>query len=92
MTGQLYRRVISKPVPGTLVVSLDGAPQPSGWSVDTATGIVTFATPPGNGMAVSVDCRFHVPVRFDHDELQINLASFNVGEAPNITLVELRGE
>lgn len=92
VTGQVYRRTITKPVAGTLAVSLDGVPQESGWGVATATGIITFAAPPGDGVAVSVDCQFHVPVRFDHDELQINLASFNVGEAPNITLVELRGE
>jgi uncharacterized protein (TIGR02217 family) len=92
VAGQVYRRTIAKPVPGTLAVSLDGAPQGGDWSVETATGIITFAAPPGHGVAVSVNCQFHVPVRFDHDELQINLASFNVGEAPDITLIELRGE
>ena len=92
VTGQAYRRTIRKPVAGTVVVYLDGAPQGSGWAVDTATGIVTFDTAPGAGVAVSVDCEFHVPVRFDHDELQVNLANFNVGDAPNINLVELRGE
>lgn len=92
VTGQVYRRTIAKPVAGTIVVSLDGVEQGSGWGVDTTTGIITFASPPGAGVAVGVDCDFHVPVRFDHDELQVNLANFNVGDAPNINVVELRGE
>lgn len=36
-------RTISKPVSGTTVVALDSVLQSSGWSIDTATGVITFA-------------------------------------------------
>jgi uncharacterized protein (TIGR02217 family) len=39
-------RSIAKPVAGTVKVYLDGIEQPSGWTVDTTTGLVTFSTAP----------------------------------------------
>mgnify|MGYP000237617904 CR=1 FL=1 len=46
-------RPINKPVSGTVVVALNGTPQPSGWTVDTTTGIVTFGAAPGAGVVVT---------------------------------------
>lgn len=63
-------RKITKPVAGTVAVYLNGAAQASGWSVDTTTGIVTFATAPAAGVPVTADFEFDVPVRFDVDQLQ----------------------
>src|SRR5690606_28302185 len=36
--SQTYVRPITKPVNGTVVVSLDGVNQPSGWNYDLGTG------------------------------------------------------
>jgi uncharacterized protein (TIGR02217 family) len=42
-------RTITKPVAGTVKVYLDGVEQLSGWSVDTATGLVIFGAAPALG-------------------------------------------
>jgi uncharacterized protein (TIGR02217 family) len=40
--AQSWTRAIAKPVTGTVRIALSGVEQPSGWSVDTTTGVVTF--------------------------------------------------
>lgn len=66
-----FYRTIAKPKPGTVAVYLDGVAQPSGWTVSTTTGLVSFASAPGVGVIVSADCEFDVPVRFDNDEAPV---------------------
>ena len=88
--GALSRsRTITKPESGTVVVALNGTPQASGWSVDTATGIVTFTTPPGNTVVVTAGYKFDVPVRFDTDELPVMFEDYELQSA-NVPLVEIR--
>lgn len=82
-------RQITKPVTGSVVVSLDDVPQASGWSVDTTTGVVTFVSPPGGGVVVKAGYEFDVPVRFDIDELEHSLENYHAGRA-RVPLVELR--
>ena len=48
-----YVRPIRKPVAGTVRVALGGVAQASGWSLDPATGMVSFASPPAAGQAVT---------------------------------------
>jgi uncharacterized protein (TIGR02217 family) len=85
-----YVRPIRKPVAGTVRVAINGIEQMSGWSVDTTTGVVTFATPPASGAAIAAGFEFDVPVRFRDDGLNISLETFAAGEAPSIGLVEIR--
>jgi uncharacterized protein (TIGR02217 family) len=89
-----YLREIGKPVAGTVLVAVDGAAQAEGmdFSVDAATGVVTFLPGhvPGVGAAVTAGFEFDVPVRFDTDRLDISLAAFEAGEAPGIPVVEIR--
>jgi uncharacterized protein (TIGR02217 family) len=89
-----YVRAIAKPVAGTVRVAVDGAEQALGtdFSVDAATGLVTFLPGhvPANGAAVTAGFEFDVPVRFDTDRLDIDLAAFEAGEAPNVPVVEVR--
>lgn len=61
-----YRRSITKPVPGTVVVLKDGVPLGSGWSVDTTTGIVTVSTSIDDAV-YTVSCEFDVPMAFTGD-------------------------
>jgi len=84
-----WTRYIRKPVAGTVLIGLDGANQSSGWTVDTTTGVVTFSTPPGAGVAVTAGYEFDVPVRFDTDRIEVDLEDFKAGQAPNIPLLEL---
>lgn len=85
-----WMRAIAKPVAGTVRIAVDGTELADGWSVDATTGIVTFDTPPAQGAPISAGFAFDVPVRFDTDFLDVNLAAFTAGEVPAIPLVELR--
>jgi uncharacterized protein (TIGR02217 family) len=85
-----YARAIAKPVAGSVLLAVDGAALAEGWTVDTATGLVTFASPPADGAAITAGFAFDVPVRFDTDRLDINLTSFAAGDIPAIPLVEIR--
>jgi len=87
--GADYRRVIKKPVTGSVLCAIDGTPT-NAFSLDETTGIVTFDVPPPDGAAVSAGFQFDVPVRFDTDRLEINLSHFEAGEIPSIPLVEIR--
>lgn len=88
-----YERTIGKPVAGSVRVAVDGAEltEGVGFDVDATTGRVTFrpATVPAVGAVVTAGFRFHVPVRFDTDQLSVDLAAFAAGEVPSIPLVEI---
>lgn len=87
-----YERAVVKPVDGSVAIAVDGMEQIPGtdFTIDHATGIVTFATAPAEGAVISAGFEFDVPVRFDSDRLDINLASFEAGDAPHIPIVEIR--
>jgi len=86
-----YRRVIAKPVDGTVRVALAGTEQIAGrdFTCDPTTGQVTFTAPPAAGVPVTAGFAFDVPVRFDIDQLDVDLAAFTAGAIPKIPLVEL---
>lgn len=83
-------RTIKKPVSGTIQVYKDAVLQGSGYTVDITTGVITFTVAPANGVVVSATFEFDVPVRFDTDQIEINLESYGIGSWGNIPLVELR--
>ncbi|MBB4305042.1 uncharacterized protein (TIGR02217 family) [Rhodobium orientis] len=88
-----YTRSIAKPVAGTVRVAVDGAEKDEGadFALDAATGIVTFssAETPAADAVIRAGFEFDVPVRFDTDRLEINLAAFEAGELPSVPLVEI---
>lgn len=88
-----YARPLTRPVAGSVRVAVDGveAVANTAFTVDHATGIVTFQAGhvPGEGMAVTAGFEFHVPVRFDTDRIEASLASFRAGTVPTIPLVEV---
>ena len=88
--SQSWTRVIAKPVAGTVTIALNGAPQPSGWTVATTTGLVTFGTAPGAGIAITAGFTFDVPVRFDTDALDVTLDLERLGSITSIPLLEIR--
>jgi len=85
-----YRRPIEKPVVGTVTIAVDGVAVASGVTVDAATGIVSFDAPPPMSAAITAGFEFDVPVRFDLDQLAINIAAFEAGDIPSIPLIEVR--
>ena len=88
--AQSWTRAITKPVAGTVTVALNGTPQASGWSVSTATGLITFTTAPAAGVAITAGFEFDVPVRFDTDALDVTLDIERLGSITSIPLVEIR--
>ena len=86
-----YVRPIGKPLGESVRIAVDGVEQAAGsaFSCDATTGIVTFAAAPPVGATVSAGFAFDVPVRFDTDELEIDLSAFEAGEIPRIPLVEI---
>jgi uncharacterized protein (TIGR02217 family) len=88
--AQAWARTIGKPVAGSVTIALNGTPQASGWSVDVATGLVTFAVAPAAGVIITAGFAFDVPVRFDTDMLDITLDLERLGSITSIPLVEIR--
>ena len=87
-----YRRRIAKPVAGSVRVAISGVEVgPEAFACDPTNGLVTFMPGhvPAPGAAVTAGFAFDVPVRFDTDELTIDLAAFTAGEIPRVPLVEI---
>jgi len=83
-----YLRPITKPVPGSVLLAVDGL-ETGDFEVDEITGVVTLETAPEAGVQVTAGFLFDVPVRFDTDRLDIELTSFDAAEAPSIPLIEV---
>jgi uncharacterized protein (TIGR02217 family) len=88
--GTVHERRITRPVEGTVMVYRDGVKATSGVSVDYATGIITFSTPPDPGVAVTADFEFDVPARFDTDAADLTVETFEMQQWGRITVVEIR--
>lgn len=86
------RRVITKPVQGSVRVGLQGdeLAETVHYAVDYTSGVVTFTSPPAMGARVTAGFEFDVPVRFDTDRIQVSVASFQAGEVPQVPVVEVR--
>ena len=84
-------RAVNKPVAGSTVIAVNGVAT-SNFTVDATTGLVTFLAEsiPGVGAQVTAGFAFDVPVRFDTDQLSINLQNFSAGDIPEIPVVEVR--
>ncbi|MFT0890918.1 TIGR02217 family protein [Pseudochelatococcus sp. G4_1912] len=85
-----YMRRIAKPVAGSVKVGVtDTEVAAEAFSVDDSTGLVTLATAPLPGAVVTAGFAFDVPVRFDTDALDVDLAAFSAGVIPTIPLIEI---
>lgn len=83
-------RTIKKPVQGTLKIYLNSVLQVSGVSVNSNAGVVMLTPAPANGVTITADFEFDVPVRFDTDRLSASLDAYGVHSWHDIPLVELR--
>jgi len=88
--AQTWMRTITKPAAGTVSVAIDGVVQDSGWSADTTTGQITFATAPATGAPITTGFEFDVPVRFDTDRLDVTHDIERLGSITSIPLIEVR--
>jgi uncharacterized protein (TIGR02217 family) len=81
-------RPISRPRPGSVLVSVDGVARYD--FTLAAGGEVVFDAAPEEGSPVRAGFLFDVPVRFAEDRLDISGAAFAAGEAPSVALIEVR--
>lgn len=88
--AQTYTRDIKKPVAGTVKVARNGVELFSGWSVNTATGIITFSSAPSEGHLIQAGFEFDTPVRFDTDYLAVSIDAFEAGSISAIDILEVR--
>jgi len=87
--GSGERRRITRPVPGSVRVAVDGIEMLTAWALDDQ-GVVRLNEPPAPGAAVTAGFMFDTPVRFAEDRIEINRATFLAGEAPSVPLIEVR--
>lgn len=87
-------RRIKKPEAGSVKVAVDGIEQsePADFHTDTQNGMIVFqpGSIPVSGATVTAGFAFDVPVRFDTDQLEINLQGFKAGAIPSIPIIEIR--
>lgn len=83
-------RPIKKPVTGSVAIQRDGVVLTTGWTVDPATGLITFTVAPAPGAVITASFEFDVPVRFDTDQMDLSLDTYDHGSWPQIPIVEIR--
>lgn len=84
-------RTIQKPIAESVKIYVAGVLQTSGYTLNAANGMVSFAAAPANGSAITADYEFDVPVRFDVDRLAATLDAYGVHSWQDIALIEVRG-
>jgi uncharacterized protein (TIGR02217 family) len=94
--GETYSRTITKPVIASVQVWVNNVEQVSGWTVDRATGVVSFTSPPSNEAVIEASCEFDVPVRFAESRLAWRAQARSGSElfffCDALTLIEVLGE
>lgn len=83
-----FQRKITRPVTGTVVVKKNGVTQSV--TVNYSTGVVTFGVAPASMDAITATFEFDVPVRFDTDELNLEVQTFDAAAIKSLPIVELR--
>jgi uncharacterized protein (TIGR02217 family) len=81
-------RRITRPVPGSVTVAIDGVAT-QGFAIEPG-GVVLLDDAPATGVAVTATFEFDVPVRFAEDRLTVTRATFLAGEAASVPLIEVR--
>lgn len=90
-------RTITRPVAGTVNVwvnntAITAGPGAGQYQVNLSTGVITLGSTltATTGQAIEAACDFDVPVRFDTDSLPLRLTAFEIGEWPDVPVVEIR--
>lgn len=85
-----YVRPITKPVDGSVRIAINGIELGgAAFSVDAATGIVSFDVAPAEEDVATAGFLFDTPVRFDIDRLDLTLDGFGAGSAVSVPVVEI---
>jgi uncharacterized protein (TIGR02217 family) len=87
-------RPITKPVSLTAKIYLNGVAT-TAYSLNPVNGLLTFSTPPNNGVIISADFEFDIPVRFETDEIAYRFEAYETNDRviyslDSLNLVEIR--
>lgn len=86
-----YQRRILKPDPNTVTIRVNGTTQDAErWVVDADNGVVVFRDAPPALAVIEWSGEFHVPVRFDADNMTINMLMHTKGTVSGVGLREIR--
>ncbi len=95
--GVHHDRTITRPVSGTLRCWQNGVERalgggPTQFAVNLTTGLLILGATLAatTGQAIEVACEFDVPVRFDMDDVELELRTFASQRWGNIRLIEIR--
>lgn len=86
--GSAYRRTITKPVDGTVVVYVDGTPKAG--TIDASTGLFTPSSA-WSGGALTGDFEFDIPMRFNSDWLPFTKSEWDAHDG-EFEIIEVFGE
>lgn len=91
-----WDRKLTKPVSGTVRCWQNGVERTIGagasqFQVNLLTGIVTLGATLAatTGQVVEVQCEFDVPVRFDMDDMPVEIRDADILEWPDVPLIEV---
>jgi uncharacterized protein (TIGR02217 family) len=92
--GINFDRIIALPIFSTVQVWVNGVLKTVSvdYTVGLTTGLILFTAPVTNTHAVEVACEFDVHVRFDTDDLDISMSTFQAGAIPSIPIIEVKPE
>lgn len=82
------RRLIKKPVPGTVKVAKDGVELLTGWDVDNTTGLVTFEDLPAVDDVLTAGCYYDIPMQFETDLSGLDITDKDMLSI-SVSLIEL---
>ena len=82
------RRLIKKPVPGTVKVAKNGVELVSGWTVDITSGLITFDPVPAVDDVLTAGCYYDIPMQFETDLSGIDVTDVDMLSI-SVSLIEL---
>ena len=72
-------------------VYFDGVTQsPSSYTVDPGSGLLTFATPPSNGLVITADFSFWFRCRFVDDSYDFENFMYRLWQLKKLTFISVR--
>lgn len=90
-------RPITRPVSGTVRCWVNNVEITLGagageFQVNVATGVITLGSTLAatTGQAIEAACEFDVPARFDTDSLPLQLTAYQIGQWPDVPVLEIR--
>jgi uncharacterized protein (TIGR02217 family) len=85
---QQIKRIITKPVVGTVKTYINGFEEAS--IVDYKTGQFSFLQVPEPDSIITADFEFDVPVRFDTDKISASIENYGHYSCNEISLIEIK--